>query len=259
MINKELMVAVPFGAIENMNGYDIAIFSYLYALCYNSYLPEGKLHISSTMLRKYIKVSIVQISDTMKKLVKFGVVQDSDKNYTIDAKTLITRDDMFTLLPFNDVEKIVKNIRTVWPNVLEYYYWILTSTEKDVESMGYRHFVTIKPYAYFQKIMNMNPTTLWQYGKCLEKIGVLYIFRVRNKYLPNLMGLVRYKDAIDEYAAAHGYYARVNMKVAGIIHKYNAMIRGTKYSEEEIKEIREGIIHYNAYHPGKEKDLSVFA
>lgn len=251
-------IAFPFDDYGVVSGQDVAVFSYLYALGCNYNIPNGVLHLHISNLAWYTNLSAPIIRKSLDELGQYGVKAVDNVHYTVKLNDLFSKKRRFTLLRFDDVQKIVESDNKRRFDILRYYFLLISTMDRDVHVGDETGFVNLYPSVYFAKVMGIQATSVRKYTAFLEELGIIYVYRVRKSKIPNLIGLIENKNLVTEYAMTHKLYELKGMSFGAAILRYNALCRGKNYSPEEKEEIRKVIIRYNAYHSGKEKDLSVF-
>lgn len=264
MKKSDLIIAFPYVDIPDLTGEDIAVYSYLYALAYNRNIPDGVLHLHTSTLMWHIndKLNIISAQTIKKSLEKFfmyGINKISEFHYTVNLRDFFQSKQEYTSLHFEDIHKIVQSAYKCRWKMLLYYHTLIKSVDKNVEYAGEKYFMTACPETYLAEIVKAGVSAIQTYNDYLVDLGIIYVYHTASMKHTNLIGLMKNKDLIVEYAMAHNIAELTGMFYNVAVNKYNAFCNGKFYSDEEIEEIKIGIRHYNKNHPGKEKDLSVFS
>lgn len=202
----DIMITIPYD-IKELTGKDIAIYATLYQMGYG-FILSANLYVSTWDLVQQTKLKITDIKESMEKLMGFSEVriQELDKNkYSVDLGTMFSRMESFVMLPAIDVSRILNSGLRNRFDLLYLFTCIVKRVDHRAEINKHKYFVTMLPATYFSKVMNVSVHTIQANVKILENMGIIYVFRVGNMRHSNLMGMVRNRELIDEYAEMCGF------------------------------------------------------
>lgn len=280
---KEIVLFLPeyLTHSSTFSNYAITVYSVLKALTSTTgikkqcitpyqiaYLLTGNENQSKHMLN-YIKFGLDElIKENI--LVKSNEVQ---KHYIVDCSNLWidTSSEKFTIITFQEVEKIFKSANTNNFLLLKYFIFLIgtINSKIDVWIDAYQHKSRVVGTLTMDKISELSGISvrsIIEYNKILEEYGLIYIHRQSDfvideknniKQLPNVYGRPCDKIYIDSFASnqqkySSSYrYAEKNINSVNnnrrLAQMYQQLLKGKgeKYTKGEILDIFNYVILEN--------------
>ena len=266
----------------NYSNYAIAVYCVLQALSIPTLMPlqcithhqiiyylTGKTNQQRNKIVDYVKCGVNELIDNH--------IIDKEKEFqkhlilNCSNMRINTKQDKYTVITFNEVQKIFK-VENINNFLLLKYFILLVGTISSkitvyLEDGSFKNRVVGNfTIDYLSKLSGISDRSIIEYNKILEEIGLIYIFRQEDfvidkenniKRLANIYGRFKDSEYIKQFAnnqqkhyESYRYVENNNKKAntkRKLAQMYQQLLkgRGENYSEKEIRDIYNYVISEN--------------
>lgn len=269
-----MVISIPMSLLGTT---DEIVATYVTVQSLSRYTPVKDVYINENIISYYLygnPICTKRQKEKIKMALEFLVekdilTKDDDDNY------LAHRDKYCMQEQFANVDS--DNIAEVNYKLLRAYVIIMGSRNYNLGVNGKTKVISTMPITYFAEKLGCSKNTMSSLIDKLEHAKLIYVYRVKydGEHRSNIYSAYEDRDYAISYGESIGG-PRKSMQQKGnfrrsVVQRYNAFCKGAKYSPEQIKQLREDVIKYNAemdemqkLQPGndytsRKKDVSILA